>query len=67
MKKMIFQSMRDLKKMIEIFEKHNFEYSWYFLNKRYEMHLGNTNPDHIKLLLKNIGCDIKFKWGEYYW
>ncbi len=67
MKKMTFKSMADLKKMIEIFEHHNIEYSWYFLNKLYEMHLGDTNPDHVKLLLKDIGCKIEFKWGEYYW
>ena len=67
MKKMIFQSMGDLKKMIDIFEKHSIEYSWYFLNKRYEMHLGNANIDQIKMLLISIGCTVEFKWGEYYW
>lgn len=67
MQKMIFESMRDLKAMIEIFEQHSIEYSWYFLNKKYELHLGNTKTDHVKFLLKNIGNQIKFEWGEYYW
>lgn len=67
MKKMIFETMEDLKKMIDIFEKNNIEYSWYFLNRRYELHLGDTNIDQVKLLLKNLGVNIKFKWGDYYW
>lgn len=64
---MIFETMEDLKKMIDIFEKNNIEYSWYFLNRRYELHLGDTNIDQVKLLLKNLGVNIKFKWGDYYW
>ncbi len=67
MKKMVFENMKDLKQMIEIFENYNLEYSWYFLNKKYELHLGNTKPDHVKYLLKTLGSTIKFKWGEYYW
>lgn len=67
MKKMIFETMRDLKRIIDIFEKHNIEYSWYFLNKHYELHLGDTRIDHVKLLLKDLGVDVKFKWGDYYW
>lgn len=67
MKKMLFDSMPDLKKMIDIFEKNNLEYSWHFLNKKYEIHLGDTNPDHVKLILKNIGNTVPFKWGDYYW
>ena len=67
MKKLVFNSMEDLKKMIDIFEQHNIEYSWYFLNKRYEMHLGNSNTDQIKMMLKDIGCKIPFKWGDYFW
>lgn len=59
--------MKDLKKMIDIFEIHNIEYSWYFLNKKYEIHLGDTRNDRVKLLLKDIGSTIDFKWGEYYW
>ena len=67
MRKLVFENMKDLKRMIELFEQHNLEYSWYFLNKKYEMHLGTTNVDHVNLMLKTIGCDIPFKWGEYYW
>lgn len=67
MKKMIFKSMKDLKKMMDIFEKHNVDYSWHFMNKRYEVHLGSTSADHIKYLLKEIQCDISFKWEDYYW
>ncbi len=67
MKKMIFESMEDMKKMINIFEQNSYEYAWYFLNKKYEMHLGNTKSDHVTFLLKNIGCTIPFKWDDYYW
>ncbi|MBM3327035.1 MAG: hypothetical protein FJY65_08670 [Calditrichaeota bacterium] len=67
MKKLIFESMEELKKMIDIFEKNNIEYSWYFLNKKYELHLGDTKTDHVKWLLKDIGSTVKFKWGDYYW
>lgn len=67
MHKLVFESMQELKKMITLFEQHNYEYSWYFLNRKYEMHLGNTNVDHVKWMLKNINSDVKFKWGEYYW
>ena len=67
MKKMLFESMKDLKKMIDIFEQNNIEYSWYFMNKLHELHLGSTNTDHVKMLLKDMGCTIPFKWGEYYW
>ena len=67
MKKMVFESMKDLKDMITVFEQHNIDYSWYFLNRRYEIHLGSTNPDHVKMLLKGIGNKIKFKWDNYYW
>ena len=67
MKKMIFENMKDLKNMIEIFEQYNLEYSWYFSNKKYEMHLGSTKWEHVKFLLKNLGCTIKYKWGDYYW
>jgi len=67
MKKLIFPNMEELKKMIDIFEKHNIEYSWYFLNKKYEMHLGDTRIDHVKLLLKDIGAKVQYKWGDYYW
>ena len=67
MKKMLFDSMKDLKKMIDILEQNNIEYSWYFMNKLHELHLGGTNPDHVKMLLKDMGCTIPFKWGDYYW
>lgn|GEM_PF-1209385 len=67
MKKMIFKNMKDLKKMIELFEVHNVEYSWYFLNKKYEMHLGGANVDHVKMLIRDSGSTVEFKWGEYYW
>lgn len=64
---MIFNDMPDLKKMIDILEKNYIEYSWYFLNKRYELHLGDTNVDHVKMLLKDMGCTIPFRWGDYFW
>ncbi len=67
MKKMIFNSMEDMKKMIDLFEKNNIEYSWYFLDRRYEMHLGDTNIDHVKLILREHNIKIPFKWGNYYW
>ena len=67
MKKMIFTSMKDMKKMIDLFEKNNLEYSWYFLNKRYELHLGDTNVDHVKLMLREGNIQIQFKWENYYW
>jgi len=67
MKKMVFESMKELKKMIDIFEHHNIEYSWYFLNRKYEMHMGGANIDHIKMMLKSMGCQVKYKWGDYYW
>jgi len=59
--------MPDLKLMIEILERNNIEYSWYFLNKRYELHLGDSNVDQLKYLLKGMGSKIPFKWGEYSW
>ena len=67
MKKMIFTNMNDLKKMMELFEKHTIEYSWHFMNKRYELHLGNARVDAIKMILKDTGTTIPFKWGDYYW
>ena len=67
MKKLIFASMKDLQKMMDFFEKHNLEYSWYFLNKKYEIHLGDTNVDHVKWLLRELEIDIPFKWGDYTW
>ena len=67
MKKMIFEDMKTMKKMIDLFEKHNFEYSWYFLNKKYEIHLGDTNVDHVKWILRELSVQIPFKWGDYYW
>ncbi|MBM3328557.1 MAG: hypothetical protein FJY67_03665 [Calditrichaeota bacterium] len=67
MKKLIFESMPELKKMIDLFEKNNVEYSWYFLNKKYEIHLGDTKIDHVKWILREHGAGIKFKWGDYYW
>jgi hypothetical protein len=67
LKKMIFQEMGELKKMIDLLEKHNIEYSWYFLNRKYELHLGDSNIDQVKWMLKNTGCTIPFKWGDYSW
>ncbi len=67
MKKMIFTSMKELKFMIDFLEKHTIEYSWYFLNKKYEIHLGDTNIDHVKLLIREYASNIPFKWGDYYW
>ena len=67
MKKMIFADMSTLKKMIDVFEKHNIEYSWYFLNRRYEIHLGDSNIDHVKWILRELQVQIPFKWGEYNW
>ena len=67
MKKMIFENMKDLKKMIDLFERNNLEYSWYFMNKKYEMHLGGTSYDHVKWMLKDGNIRIPFKWGDYYW
>ncbi|NQU04830.1 MAG: hypothetical protein HQ568_01955 [Calditrichaeota bacterium] len=67
MKKMVFTNMKDLKKMIDLLDQNNFEYSWYFMNKIYEIHLGSTNPDHVKYMLKNGNVTIPFKWDNYYW
>ncbi len=67
MKKMIFENMKDMKKMIDLFEQNNLEYSWYFMNKKYEMHLGSTSYDHVKWMLKQGDIRIPFKWGDYYW
>ncbi len=67
MKKMIFETMDQVKAMMVILEQFNFEYSWYFLNKKYEIHLGPTKWEQVKYILKNIGCTIPFKWGDYYW
>jgi len=67
MRKMIFNNMSDMKKMIDIFEKNNLEYSWYFLDKKYEMHLGDTNVDHVKWMLRENNIQIPFRWGNYYW
>ncbi len=67
MKKMIFENMKDLKDMIWLFEQNNLEYSWYFMNKKYEMHLGSTKLDHVKWMLKDGSVKIPFKWGDYYW
>jgi len=67
MKKMIFKNMKDMKKMIDLFEKNNLEYSWYFLNRVYELHLGDTNLDHVKWMLRSSDPGGEFKWGNYYW
>ncbi len=67
MKKMIFTSMADQKKMMDFFEKHDIKYSWDFMNKRYELHLGTATSDQIKTLLKESGMKVQFKWGDYYW
>ena len=67
MKKMIFTNMKDLKMMIDLLDQNNFEYSWYFMNKKYEIHLGDTNVDHVKWMLKNTNVQIPFKWDNYYW
>ncbi|MBT3231717.1 MAG: hypothetical protein HN356_02790 [Calditrichaeota bacterium] len=67
MKKLVFENMKELKKGVDLFEQHGIEYSWYFLNKKYEIHLGTTNVDHVKLLLRETGKQLKFKWDEYYW
>ena len=67
MEKLIFEDMKQLKRMIDIFEKHNIEYSWYFLNSKYEIHLGDTKVDHVKLLLREFAITIPFKWGKYSW
>ena len=67
MKKMIFENMETMKKMIDWFEKNNLEYSWYFLNKKYEIHLGDTNADHVKWILRENAIKIPFKWDNYYW
>ncbi|MCF7810091.1 hypothetical protein K9N50_03790 [bacterium] len=67
MKKMIFTNMKDLQKMIDLLDQSNFEYSWYFMNKKYEIHLGDTNVDHVKYMLKNANIQIPFKWDNYYW
>ena len=67
MKKMFFEDMRQMKRMIDVFEKNDIEYSWYFLNRKYEIHLGDTNIDHVKLILREHGIDIPFTWGDYSW
>jgi hypothetical protein len=67
MKKMVFANMKDLQKMMDLLEKHNLEYSWYFLNRRYEIHLGDTKLDHVKWLLREFEVQIPFKWGDYSW
>ena len=67
MKKMFFEDMKQMKRMIDVFEKNNIEYSWYFLNRKYEIHLGDTSSDHVKLILREHGIDIPFVWGDYYW
>ena len=67
MKKMFFEDMKQMKRMIDVFEKNNIEYSWYFLNRKYEIHLGDTSIDHVKLILREHGIDIPFVWGDYYW
>lgn len=59
--------MPDLKKMIDLLDQNNFEYSWYFMNKKYEIHLGDTNVDHVKYMLKNANVQIPFEWDNYYW
>jgi hypothetical protein len=64
---MIFTNMPDLKKMIDLLDQNNFEYSWYFMNKKYEIHLGDTNVDHVKYMLKNANVQIPFEWDNYYW
>lgn len=67
MKKMLFTDMATMKKMIDWFEKNNLEYSWYFLNKKYEIHLGDTDVNHVKWILRENGITIPFKWGNYSW
>ncbi len=67
MKKMIFQKMDDQQKMMNFFEKHNIKYSWDFMNKNHELHLGATTEDQIKAIMRDTGMKIAFKWGDYYW
>jgi len=67
MKKMIFNNMEDLKKVMDLFEKYNVEYSWHFLNKRYELHLGNNTQDQVRSIMESAGLTIPFTWGDYYW
>jgi len=68
MKKMIFENMKDLKKTMDLFEKCSIEYSWHFMNKKYEMHLGSrATVDQIKSIMDNADFKVPFKWGDYYW
>lgn len=68
MKKMVFDNMKDLQKTMDFFEKYGIEYSWHFMNKKYELHLGSrTTTDQIKSLMQNADFKVPFKWGDYYW
>jgi hypothetical protein len=67
MKKMTFNNMNDLKKAMDLFDKFSIEYSWHFLNKKYELHLGNASADQIRSIMENAGFNLPFTWGDYYW
>jgi len=59
--------MNDLKKAMDLFDKFNIEYSWHFLNKQYELHLGNASADQIRSIMENAQVNLPYKWGDYYW
>ena len=54
--------------MMEFLEKYDIKYSWNFMNRKYEIHLGSvTTADQVNTLIKSTGFRVPFKWGDYYW
>jgi hypothetical protein len=54
MKKIKFNSHKDLKEAIAVLEKHNIDFTWDMYDYRHVLHLGHANIDHVKLALQNL-------------
>lgn len=63
MKKIRFQSFRDLKEVMALLEKHNIEFTWDIFNRYHELHLGHVNVDHVKLALES--CHVPYRIMDY--
>jgi hypothetical protein len=63
MKKIRFENFDDLKKVINILERFNVEFTWDIFSKSHELNLGHVNIDHVKLALSE--CHVPYKIIDY--
>jgi hypothetical protein len=64
MKKIRFENFNDLKQTIAVLERHGIEFTWDFFNQKYELFLGHSNVDHVKLALEE--SHVPYKILDYY-